>query len=69
MTILAGTPTTTPPAITIETETPPRICRCGNPTRISYIAAGDCVVPGLWQCTHCAEGRRVWPPEADYRCD
>lgn len=69
MTILAGTPTTTPPVNTPETQSPPRVCgRCGSPTRITYIAAGDSVVPGLWVCTLCPEGRHAWPQEADYRC-
>lgn len=54
---------------TVPIRTPSGSCReCGNLIRVTYVVAGDIVVPGLWQCTHCPAGRHSWPRTDEYRC-
>lgn len=69
-TVAIGTPLeTVATEETVPIRTPTGTCReCGNLIRVTYVAAGDIVVPGLWRCTHCPAGRHSWPSTDEYRC-
>lgn len=69
MTTVTVTPDATESNTAATTATPPAACPdCGGPTRVTYVAAGDRMAPGLWSCTACPAGQRAWPASRGYPC-